>query len=156
MPKKEYKKRSDLQKLRSQWHKLSGLHTRAEWSAAVVRAASAAEIAANFAIRREFKLQSELSPAFADSMLMWANGIAGKLDRLLDPLWSDEKTKNKHLKSLRASAKVFNGKRNAVVHSGEFCNEAEAEVAIKAASEFIVELIKIYEPQFKLKNYRKA
>jgi hypothetical protein len=45
--KKPYDERSDLEKLRSQWTKLSGLHLRDEPSAAIVRCATAAEIAAN-------------------------------------------------------------------------------------------------------------
>jgi hypothetical protein len=52
--KKPYKELSDLEKVQKQWHKLTGLHTREEWSAAIVRAATAAEIAATFAVRREF------------------------------------------------------------------------------------------------------
>ncbi len=51
MAAKRYKKLTDLKKLQKQWHKLSGLHTREEWSAAIVRAATAAEIAANIAVR---------------------------------------------------------------------------------------------------------
>ena len=95
MARKPYEKRSDLEKLHSQWHKLSGLHTREEWSAAIVRAATAAEIATNFAIRAEFGARSKFDPKFVDSLLRWANGLAGKLDRLLVPLsevssWSQQ------------------------------------------------------------------
>ena len=74
MAKKPYSDRTDLEKVQSQWHKLSGLHTREEWSAAIVRAATAAEIGANYAIRREFAAQSQLSAHFVDSTLRWANG----------------------------------------------------------------------------------
>ena len=56
--KKPYDERSDLEKILSQWKKLSGLVKRKEWSAAVVRAATAAEIATNFAIRKEFSEKS--------------------------------------------------------------------------------------------------
>ena len=45
MSKKEYKDRTDLEKIQSQWNKLTGLHSREEFSGAVVRAATAAEIA---------------------------------------------------------------------------------------------------------------
>ena len=50
MAKQDYEKRSDVEKIKTKWTKLSGLHTRSEWSAAVVRAATAAELAANQAI----------------------------------------------------------------------------------------------------------
>ncbi len=51
MAKKDYDKRSEVEKIESQWTKLSGLHTGEEWSAAVVRAATAAELAANLGLR---------------------------------------------------------------------------------------------------------
>jgi hypothetical protein len=47
MGKTPYDDRDDLEKLRSQWKKIDGiLERRKEWSAAIVRAATAAEIAA--------------------------------------------------------------------------------------------------------------
>jgi hypothetical protein len=88
LPKKSkpYDERSDLQRIQSQWNKLSGLHSREEWSSAIVRAATAAELAANFAIRREFETRSQLDREIVDTFLIWANGLSGKLDRLLGPL----------------------------------------------------------------------
>lgn len=83
---KPYEERTDLEKIQSQWNKLSGLHSREEWSAAIVRAATAAELAANFAIRKEFESRSKFDSKFVDSLLRWANGLAGKIDRLLIPL----------------------------------------------------------------------
>ena len=83
MATKPYEERTDLEKCRSQWTKLQGLHTREEWSAAIVRAATAAEIAANYAIRTEFANQSALSAEFVNKMLAWANGLRGKLTNLL-------------------------------------------------------------------------
>src|SRR5690242_4865570 len=84
---KPYEERTDLEQIRAQWIKLTGLHSREEWSAAVVRAATAAEIAANFAVRREFSLRGEQDAILVDSLLKWANGLPGKLDRLLLPLY---------------------------------------------------------------------
>ena len=82
-----YEERSDLEKIQSQWTKLTGsLHNNEQWSAAIVRAATAAEIAANFAIRREFEANSQFESAFINSLLRWANGLSGKIDRLLLPL----------------------------------------------------------------------
>jgi hypothetical protein len=78
-----YQDRPDLQRIQKQWHKLTGLHSREEWSAAIVRAATAAELAANFAIRREFQERSEFASDFVDTLLCWANGLAGETDRLL-------------------------------------------------------------------------
>ena len=124
--KKLYEERTDLEKVQSQWHKLSGLHTREEWSAAIVRAATAAELAANFAIRAEFTARSQFDAVFVNSLLRWANGLAGKLDKLLVPLSKNEKPKLKAMNALRSTAEEINRKRNAVAHQGEFCNEDEA------------------------------
>ena len=69
-----YQEHTDLKKIQKQWHKLTGLHSREEWSAAIVRAATAAELAANFAIRAEFTARSEFDADFVNSLLRWANG----------------------------------------------------------------------------------
>lgn len=150
-----YEELTDLEKVQKQWHKLSGLHTREEWSAAIVRAATAAEIAANFAIRREFELNSEFDSEFVDSLLLWANGLVGKLDRLLIPLSKTDKTKNKKMKALKKVTGEINKKRNAIAHQGEFCNEDEAQAAIAQAKEFISTLVQIYDPKFVLKTRKR-
>lgn len=150
--KKSYEERTDLEKLQSQWHKLSGLHTREEWSAAVVRAATAAEIAANFAIRAEFAQRSSFHAAFVDNLLRWANGLAGKLERLLVPLSETDDEKHQTMKTLRTSAAEINRKRNAVAHQGEFCNEEEATEIITTTRDFITTLVRLYDPMFILKE----
>jgi hypothetical protein len=149
MAKKTYEQRSDVEKIQSQWHKLTGLHSRAEWSAAIVRAATAAEIAANFAVRQEFKARSQFSDEFVNNLLRWANGLDGKLNRLLIPLASDAK-KRKILSALKKDAETINKMRNAVAHQGEFCNTAESKDVIEAARHFIEKLVGIYQKQFKL------
>jgi len=148
---KPYEERTDLEKIQSQWHKLSGLQTRKEWSAVIVRAATAAELAANFAIRKEFRSKSTLSPKFVDSLLRWANGIAGKIDRLLMHLTAGE-NRHKTIKNLKTVSEKINKKRNAVAHQGEFCNEAEAKASIQQSKEFIETLVQLYEPDFVLKE----
>lgn len=153
--KKPYVEFTDLEKLQKQWHKLSGLHTREEWSSAIVRAATAAEIAANFAIRREFEARSKLDVDFVNHLLRWANGLAGKLDRLLVPLSADNAKKHKRLKQLKALADKVNSKRNAIAHQGEFCNEDEAKEHIEYAREFITTLVGLYDPKFTLKKRKR-
>jgi hypothetical protein len=150
---KSYEDRSDVEKIRSQWHKITGLHSREEWSAAVVRAATAAEIAANFAVREEFKSRSEFDDDFVNSLLRWANGLDGKLTRLLLPM-TDGERKNKVFRRVKADAERVNRKRNAVAHQGEFCNVGESQEAIESARKFIEAVVGIYEPGFKLKDRR--
>jgi len=152
---KSYDELTDLERLQKQWRKLSGLHTREEWSAAIVRAATAAEIAANFAVRREFQAKSQFDSEFVDSLLRWANGLAGKLDRLLLPLSAADESKNKKMRMLKKIADDINAKRNSIAHQGEFCNEVEAQTAIAQVGEFISTLVQIYEPKFVLKHRKR-
>lgn len=149
MAKKPYQKRTDLEKCQSQWWKLQGLHSREEWSAAIVRAATAAEIATNYAIRAEFDDQSDLSADFVDSVLRWANGLAGKIEHLLVPLTSGTK-KAKTIVKLRSFASKINETRDAIIHRGEFRGESEATGTIKTARHFIENLVGLYEPGFTL------
>jgi hypothetical protein len=50
-------------------------------------AATASEIATNLAIRNEFEARSKFDADFVGSMLVWANGLQGKVSRLLKPLY---------------------------------------------------------------------
>lgn len=154
-PKKPYAELTDLEKLQKQWRKLSGLHSREEWSSAIVRAATAAEIAANFAIRREFEASSKLNAKFVNNLLRWANGLAGKLDRLLVPLSEGSAKKHKKMKQLKTLADKVNSKRNAIAHQGEFCNEGEAKEHIEYARKFITTLVSLYDQQFLLKERKR-
>jgi hypothetical protein len=151
---KPYNELTDLEKLQSQWWKLSGLHSREEWSAAVVRAATAAEIAANIAIRKEFQQIGSFAPGFVDSLLMWANGLSGKIDKLLLPI-SKGTERYESIKKLKQTALKVNKIRNAVAHTGAFCNETEARDAITHSKEFVEGIVQLYEPGFTLKE-RKA
>lgn len=151
---KPYEERTDLEKIQSQWNKLTGLHNRNESSAAIVRAATAAELAANLAIRNEFALKSQFDDMFIDSLLVWANGIAGKIDHLLIPLTKGGKH-HKTITKLKSIAAQLNKKRNSVAHQGEFCNPDEAEVVIQKSKEFIETLVRIYEPDFSLKEKKR-
>lgn len=151
---KPYKDRTDLEKIQSQWNKLNGLHTRNESSASIVRAATAAELAANFAIRNEFASRSQFNNAFVDSLLVWANGITGKIDRLLIPLTKGEKH-HRSITKLKSASVQINKKRNSVVHQGGFCNPTEAEDVVKQSREFIETLVRIYAPDFALKEKKR-
>ena len=146
---KPYNQRSDIDRIESQWRKLTGLHSREEWSAAIVRAATAAEIAANLAIRKEFAARSQFDAKFIDSLLRWANGLAGKIDHLLLPLNAGNQNRAK-IQKLTSVASRINNVRNDIVHRGIFCNEAEARDVIGQAKIFIETLVQIHEPGFKL------
>jgi hypothetical protein len=150
---KPYNQRTDLEKCQSQWTKLRGLHSLEEWSGAIVRAATAAEIAANFAIREEFKNRAQLSSAFVDSLLRWANGLQGKIDRLLVPLTKGS-DRARSIKKLRKISEEINFVRNAIVHRGEFRNKDEAVDCIESTRRFIETLVRHYSPDFELVDKR--
>lgn len=149
-----YKQRDDLNKIQSQWTKLKGLHSREDWSAAVVRAATACEIAVNLAVRREFAARDgQLDVDAVNTELMRANGLRGKLQKILLPSVK-EKPYNKAVLELKKLALTINDKRNLIVHSGEFCEEPEATFLIEQCAQFVVGLVRIYDPTFQLRDVK--
>lgn len=154
MTRTSYWDRTDLEKIQAQWTKLTGLHIRNESSGAIVRAATAAELAATYAVRCEFQARSQLSNDFVDSLLKWANGLNGKFDHLLLKITKDEKVRHEVLKALHGQAKKINDKRNSIVHRGEFCTTDEAREIIELTRKFIVRLVHIYDNAFVLEKPR--
>jgi hypothetical protein len=145
---KPYSDRSDLEKLQSQWNKLSRLHLRDEPSAASVRCATAAEIAANYAVRMEWARQTEFDAVIIDQFLRWANGLYGKVARLFVPVYFAHPAKSTTAKVLIKSSETINTIRNAVVHQSTFSNAAEAEEAIAEARTFINLIVGLSIPDF--------
>lgn len=144
-----YNDRSDLQKIQSQWNKIGGLLGRGkDWSAAIVRAATAAEIAANIAVRQRFA-GTGFSNDFVDSLLKWANGIDGKFTRLIIPAEADNARKTQ-LASLKKQAELINQKRNDIVHRGAFADEPDALQLIEEARQVVHGLVQHYHPAFTL------
>lgn len=148
---RKYESRTELEKIKAQWTKLSGLHDREEWSAAVIRAATAAELAATYAIRREFEQQSQLDKLFVDSLLIWANGLANKIAKLLVPLTSNHQKKEK-IKNLQKLAEKINTKRNDIAHKGVFSNRKTSTETIEECKKFVEGLVQIYDDSFKLRD----
>jgi hypothetical protein len=147
--KKPYSERSDLHKIRSQWKKTSGLLERGEWSGAITRAATAAEIAANHYIRKELQEKRALEASFVDSLLKWANGVDGKFRNLIVPL-SKENGNEKHIKALKKKVEALNAVRNSIVHQGQFKKESTARSSVAEAEEIILGLVKEHKPRFSL------
>lgn len=142
-----YNARSDAEKIRSQWRKLSGLHKRSEPSAAVVRAATAVELSVNLAIRAEFAAKSRLESTTVDAMMMNANGLWGKMAGLLLPLLIGRPNEEAVKKLCNASKKI-NLDRNGIVHSGKFSTRSDALKAIERCRKFSNSLVQLYEPDF--------
>lgn len=77
-----YEDRSEPDKLYSNWTKTAGLLKRGEYSLAVVRAETCIELAANIVVRRKLVDDAHLPLSFVDSLLMLANGLRNKIQRL--------------------------------------------------------------------------
>jgi hypothetical protein len=152
MAKKKYSDRTDIEKLQSQWNKITGLLVREEPSAAIIRCATAAEIAANIAIRSVFSEDSEFTEEQVDTLLIWANGLRGKMDHLLLPFCFRNNKKNRTYKILKASADKINTHRNSVAHQGSFSSRNLAKEVIAECKTFITTLVPIYEPGFQLEE----
>lgn len=143
-----YDDRTDIAKLRSQWNKINGIFEREnEWSAAIVRAATSAEIAANIVIRKRFETESEFSTGFVDSLLIWANGLDGKFKRLIIPAEPDAARKVE-LRRLMKKSEKLNDKRNSIVHRGSFASQEEARALVELAREIVITLVSQWEPDF--------
>ena len=147
---KPYGERDALEKVTSQWHKLSGLHTREEWSAAVVRAVTAAELAASLVVREEFAERSTFKASVVDDFLVGANGIDGKVSRLIAPLLAHRPDDLKLIRKLFGGMNEANKKRNMIVHGGHFCSKSEATKLIAACKKFVEGVIGIYYDEFAL------
>jgi len=149
MGKPPYDQRTDIERLHSQWTKLTGLHSRNEASAAIVRCATAAEIAANFAIRTEFSRRSQFDARIVDGFLTWANGLDGKMNRLILPICFNG-VKSNVFKKLQTASKQIHEVRNEIVHRGIFADPQDAEVIVGLAREFIETLVHLYDETFRL------
>jgi hypothetical protein len=121
-----YDKRSDDQKLVSNWNKARKLVDRCDWSAAIIRVATSAEIAANIYIRRFLMTTYSLPEGFADALLIWANGLDGKFKRLIKPAAECEGSWEQ-LRAVQRQIETLNRHRNSVIHSGRFKSQQDAE-----------------------------
>ena len=130
--KKPYSLRSDTEKLESNWTKTLGLFDRDEYSMAIMRAGTCAEIAANIVVRSELVQKRGLEPRFVDSLLRWANGLQGKFSRIILPLFEGTPqyaTLKKHHKEIV----TLNGARNEIAHGGRFASKKSAENLLRVA-----------------------
>lgn len=150
MREKPYNDRSDIEKVQSQWNKIGGLKSRRDWSASIVRAATAAEIAANIAVRKRFE-GGNFSVEFVNGLLKRANGIKGKFSGLIVPA-EDDPERRAVLVTLEALADRINNKRNAIVHQGAFSEEPEAMEVINWARQVINGLILPHHPEFVIRE----
>ncbi len=151
---KDYNKRTDTEKIKTNWNITLRLYKKKEYSMAIARAITAAEIAANFVVREELSKERKLPEDFVDNLLIWANGISGKFDKLILPICKDT-SKEKIFKKINAKVKDVNKERNTIVHSGEFKTKRTAKKIINEARIIIITLIKEYKSEFELNDIEK-
>lgn len=141
--KKPYSQHTDLEKIRKNWIKVRGFIRLKQWSGAIVRAATATEIAANLAIRQELVEIRGLDDEFVDHLLKWANGLQGKFDKLLIPVTRQDEWQP-IFKQLRTRAADINTERNSIAHSGQFKKKSTATRVVKEARDIILTLVAPY------------
>lgn len=152
MGNKAYSKRSDLEKVISNWKKTIGLFKRREYSLSILRAAVTAELASNYVIRQELCVNHGLPHSFVDKQLKLANGLQGKLDRLYMPILEGTDLLEK-VKDIAKQLKQLNKQRNDIAHKGEFRKRETAEKFIALAENQINSLINNYEATFQLLKF---
>lgn len=150
-----YHDRTDREKLRTNWERTHSLMEAKQYSSAIVRAATCAEIAANIAVRAELGERRKLEPFFVDSLLLWANGLKGKFDRILIPLLRGTK-RQKTFRRLMADIEKLNQKRNAVVHGGYVSDRQPALDLVLVAYKLCHQIVKQYQPKLVLRRFRTA
>lgn len=148
---KAYSDRSDIEKILSNWKKISGLYSRREWSASIVRAATAAEIASNLVVREELQNKRNIDEPFVNHLMMWANGIQGKFQKLILPA-VEGSDYAQTFKSLSNDISQINKVRNGIVHAGKFADSEPAHDVITKAQRVILNLVQQYHPEFTLEE----
>lgn len=144
-----YSDRTDLDKIRSNWKKINGLYSRREWSSSVVRAATTAEIATNLVVREELENLKGIDEPFVNHLMIWANGIQGKYQKLIMPAVEGKEYKDR-FRALSSKIGEINRERNKIVHGGHFTDSAPAHDIIVKAREVVHVFVQQYHPQFTL------
>jgi len=151
LKKKPYSKRTDVEKLLSNWKKTLGLLADSQYSMAIIRAGTCAEIAANIVVRAELVQKRQLEPRFVDGLLRWANGLQGKYSRLILPILSGTPA-HSHYRKLQAPIQKLNDVRNEIAHGGRFASKATATKLILLANRLCVALSECYVGDLNLKK----
>lgn len=130
-----YSEKTDYEKIKVNWRKSEGLLEREEWSHSIVRATTAIELAVNLIIRNKFATFG-LDNHLVDELLKSCNGLKGKWDKLLMPLFKG-KPEHVEFKKMIKNIESLWIDRNAIVHGGEFRKKTTAKLRIEQAKKAI-------------------
>ncbi len=131
-----YTKRSDSEKILTNWNKTLSLYKKGEYSTSIIRAATAMELTTNLVIRAEFVESRALPEPFVDKLMIWANGISGKMHRLILPILVDD-PRYGEIKDLLPEISAVNQERNSVVHGGHIKRRKTAYRTLRKAGQII-------------------
>lgn len=134
-----YEERTDGQKLESNWKKARALFKRRDFSAAIMRVATSAEIAANIYIRHFLSVEHRLPSSYVDALLTSANGLDGKFKRLIRPA-AEYRGTWPALKNLQRKIEALHDHRNGIANAGHFKDENEAKEAFDNSLQIILGL----------------
>jgi hypothetical protein len=81
--------------------------------------------------------------------MKWANGLQGKMDKLILPIVKNS-PRNKPFKRLAKTIREVNKERNGVVHRGEFRGRKIARLTLEKVRQIVLALVTLYEPRFDL------
>lgn len=139
--------RTDLENLQSTWTQVGDLMKRKQWSAAVVRAASAVELALNIASMCELRERPHLEPDLVEHLFGCANHMVGKLDKPLRMAGTSVEPREK-FKRLRDIAARIDEQRNLVIQMGAHMTEDEATEIVGLARELAEQSVQYCHPAF--------
>lgn len=114
---------------------------------AVIRAATTVELAANLVVREELENGQKLPREFVEHLLKWANGLLGKLDKLIIPI-TEGTDRGARFKALKKQVAEINTQRNGVAHRGEFKIKKTSSRILDDARNVILALVQQYDAKF--------
>lgn len=117
----------------------------------IIRAGTCAEIAANLMVREELESKRSLKKEFVDHLLIWANGLHGKVTKILKPLLRGL-PEGKILAAVEARTRNLNEARNKIAHGGHFSAREHAHEMVGYARDICVALAKPYHPAIEFRK----
>ena len=142
--KKPYSRASDDEKVARNWRKALGLYERGEYSVSILRCATCLELAVNFAIRQELVTERKLPLQFVDKLLLNANGIHSKYQKLYLPIMAQYEVQDDLKRLWNNQIKKINAERNKIAHQGEFRRHAAAERVMADTYAALQEIMSLY------------
>jgi len=114
------------------------------------------ELAANLVIEAELVHKKSLPREFANHLMIWANGLRGKFEKLIYPILREDPAFSQIRSSIDKVWRRVNKQRNSVAHSGAFKKRKTAFAAINDAHFVITQLVSPYDSSFNIEKLDKT